>query len=43
MANNSFGTLLNVTSFGESLGPGIGCIVDGVPPTLAVAPAQANL
>lgn len=34
MANNSFGTLLKVTSFGESHGPGIGCIVDGVPPKL---------
>ena len=37
MANNSFGKLLNVTSFGESHGPGIGCIVDGVPPQLPLS------
>jgi len=39
MANNSFGTLLNVTSFGESHGTGIGCIVDGVPPKLPLSEA----
>ncbi len=37
MANNSFGELLTVTSFGESHGPGIGCIVDGVPPQLPLS------
>lgn len=37
MANNSFGKLLNFTSFGESHGPGIGCIVDGVPPQLPLS------
>ncbi|NQV46286.1 MAG: chorismate synthase [Rhodospirillaceae bacterium] len=31
MAGNSFGKLFTVTSFGESHGPAIGCIVDGVP------------
>ena len=34
MADNSFGTLFSFTSFGESHGPGIGCVVDGVPPRL---------
>jgi chorismate synthase len=37
MANNSFGKLFNVTSFGESHGSGIGCIVDGVPPQLPLS------
>ena len=34
MADNTFGTLFRFTSFGESHGPAIGCIVDGVPPQL---------
>ena len=34
MSGNSFGQLLRLTSFGESHGPAIGCIVDGVPPRL---------
>ncbi|MFC7334423.1 chorismate synthase [Rhodocista pekingensis] len=34
MAGNSFGTLFRFTTFGESHGPAIGCIVDGVPPRL---------
>jgi chorismate synthase len=31
---NSFGQLLRVTTFGESHGPAIGCVVDGCPPGL---------
>src|SRR6478752_1138700 len=38
MGANSFGTLLTVTTFGESHGPAIGCVVDGCPPGLALAP-----
>ncbi len=34
MSGNSFGKLFVVTSFGESHGPAIGCIVDGCPPGL---------
>jgi len=34
MSGNSFGTLFCVTSFGESHGPAIGCVVDGCPPGL---------
>ncbi|HAI31724.1 MAG TPA: chorismate synthase, partial [Thalassospira sp.] len=34
MAGNSFGTLFRFTTFGESHGPAIGCVVDGVPPLL---------
>lgn len=36
MAGNTFGTLFAVTSFGESHGPAIGCIIDGCPPQLAL-------
>jgi chorismate synthase len=45
MSGNTFGTLFTVTSFGESHGPGIGCIVDGCPPGLALCEAdiQAEL
>ncbi|RUR09283.1 chorismate synthase [Legionella sp. km772] len=32
MSGNTFGRLFTVTSFGESHGPAIGCIVDGCPP-----------
>ena len=34
MAGNTFGQLFTVTTFGESHGPGLGCIVDGCPPGL---------
>jgi len=34
---NTFGKLLAVTTFGESHGPAIGCVVDGCPPGLALA------
>ena len=34
MSGNSFGKLFVVTSFGESHGPAIGCVVDGCPPGL---------
>ena len=34
MSYNSFGNLFRFTSYGESHGPAIGCIVDGVPPNI---------
>jgi chorismate synthase len=37
MSGNTFGKLFCVTSFGESHGPAIGCVVDGCPPGLALA------
>ena len=36
MSGNSFGQLFTVTSFGESHGPALGCVVDGCPPGLAL-------
>lgn len=40
MAGNSIGKLFTVTSFGESHGPAIGCIVDGCPPGLEISAAD---
>jgi len=37
MAGNSFGRVFTVTSFGESHGPAIGCVVDGCPPGLVLS------
>jgi len=36
MASNSFGNIFKFTSFGESHGKAIGCIVDGVPPLISI-------
>ena len=36
MSGNTLGKLFCVTSFGESHGPAIGCVVDGCPPGLAL-------
>jgi chorismate synthase len=40
MSGNTIGTLFCVTSFGESHGPAIGCVVDGCPPGLEIAAAE---
>ena len=37
---NTFGHLLRVTTFGESHGPAIGCVIDGCPPGIAIAPGD---
>ena len=34
MGANSFGRIFSITTFGESHGPGLGVIVDGVPPNI---------
>ena len=36
MASNSFGNIFKFTSFGESHGKAIGCIIDGVPPLISI-------
>ena len=36
MASNSFGHIFKFTSFGESHGKAIGCIVDGIPPLVPI-------
>ena len=40
MSHNTFGHLFRVTTWGESHGPGIGCIVDGCPPGIAIDAAE---
>jgi chorismate synthase len=43
MSGNTLGHLFSITSFGESHGPGIGCVVDGCPPGLALTEADIQL
>ena len=40
MAGNSIGQMFRVTTFGESHGLALGCIVDGVPPGLTLTEAD---
>ena len=40
MSFNTFGRLFRFTSFGESHGPAIGCVVDGCPPRIPIAAAD---
>ena len=39
MSHNTFGHLFRVTTWGESHGPAIGCVVDGCPPRIAISEA----
>ena len=40
MSGNTIGRLFQVTTFGESHGPAIGCVVDGCPPGLELTEAD---
>ncbi len=40
MSGNTLGTLFTVTTFGESHGPAIGCVIDGCPPGLELSEAD---
>ena len=40
MSHNTFGHLFRVTTFGESHGPALGCIVDGCPPRLPLEASE---
>jgi chorismate synthase len=40
LAGNSFGTAFRFTTWGESHGPAIGCVVDGCPPGIALSEAD---
>ncbi len=40
MAGNSFGRIFKITTFGESHGPAIGVVIDGVPPCLPLTEAD---
>jgi len=43
MSGNTFGKLFSVTSFGESHGAAIGCVVDGCPPGLEITAEDIQL
>jgi chorismate synthase len=40
MSGNTLGTLFTVTTFGESHGPAIGCVIDGCPPGMELSEAD---
>ena len=40
MSYNSFGHVLRISTFGESHGPAIGCIIDGCPPSLEITAGE---
>ncbi len=40
MSGNAFGSLFRFTTFGESHGPAIGCVIDGVPPRIPLSEAD---
>lgn len=43
MAGNTFGQIFTITTFGESHGAGLGCIIDGCPPGLELSEADIQL
>lgn len=43
MSGNSFGNLFRITTFGESHGFGIGCIIDGCPPLIEISENEIQL
>ena len=43
MSGNTFGKLFTVTSFGESHGAALGCIIDGCPPGMALCEADLQM
>eukprot|EP00983_Pelagomonas_calceolata_P102859 1158854-Pelagomonas_calceolata.AAC.4 len=42
-SGSTYGTLFRVTTFGESHGKGVGCVVDGVPPRLPISQEEIQL
>ena len=43
MSHNTFGHLFRVTTWGESHGPALGCVVDGCPPGLSLTPPDIQV
>ncbi|PIW26155.1 MAG: chorismate synthase [Rhodospirillales bacterium CG15_BIG_FIL_POST_REV_8_21_14_020_66_15] len=43
MSHNTFGHLFRFTTFGESHGPALGCVVDGCPPGLSLSEADIQV
>ena len=40
MSHNTFGHLFRITTFGESHGPALGCVIDGCPPGIEMSEAD---
>ncbi|HSW47731.1 MAG TPA: chorismate synthase [Candidatus Saccharimonadales bacterium] len=40
MAGNTFGQLFRITTFGESHGGAVGCVIDGCPPNISITPEE---
>ena len=43
MSSNTFGTLFRFTTFGESHGPALGCVIDGVPPRIPLTESDIQV
>src|SRR5919199_1407019 len=43
MSHNTFGHLFRVTTWGESHGPALGCVVDGTPPGIPLSEADLQV
>ena len=43
MSFNTFGRALRLTTWGESHGPAIGCVLDGFPPGLEITEAEIRV
>ena len=43
MSHNTFGHLLRLTTWGESHGPAIGCVLDGCPPGIAISEEEIQV
>src|ERR1700741_3553524 len=43
MSHNTLGHLFRVTTWGESHGPALGCVIDGTPPGIPLAEADIQL
>ena len=43
MSVNSFGHMLRITTFGESHGPALGCVLDGCPPLIPITEEEIQV
>lgn len=43
MSHNTFGHLFRMTTWGESHGPAIGCVVDGCPPGIPITAEEIQV
>ena len=43
MSGNSYGKLFTLSTFGESHGPALGCVIDGCPPGIEISEADLQV